>query len=162
EQKNVKSEGPAEPSTQAVPGFLLDRSNTNNAKALSTAIKQKRKEKAAKFSVPLPKVRGISEEEVFKVIKTGKKTHKKGWKRMITKPTFGKSCFSYCPFPPLTGLQLEANSPEDPSSTNVSSGLWVSVTRRPTSLTPNWESPSSYLFSASRRIPNHQCSHNLV
>lgn len=90
EAKNVKSEGPAEPSTQAVPGFLLDRSNTNNAKALSSAIKQKRKEKAAKFSVPLPKVRGISEEEVFKVIKTGKKTHKKGWKRMITKPTFGK------------------------------------------------------------------------
>lgn len=40
-----------------------------------------RKEKAAKFSVPLPKVRGISEEEVFKVIKSGKKTHKKSWKR---------------------------------------------------------------------------------
>lgn len=41
------------------------------------------KEKAAKFSVPLPKVRGISEEEVFKVIKSGKKTHKKSWKRMV-------------------------------------------------------------------------------
>lgn len=44
-----------------------------------------RKEKAAKFSVPLPKVRGISEEEVFKVIKSGKKTHKKSWKRMIVR-----------------------------------------------------------------------------
>jgi ribosome biogenesis protein NSA2 len=38
--------------------------------------------------VPLPKVRGISEEEMFKVVKTGKKTHKKSWKRMITQPTF--------------------------------------------------------------------------
>lgn len=46
---------------------------------------------AAKFSVPLPKVKGISEEEMFKVVKTGKKTAKKGWKRMITKPTFGMS-----------------------------------------------------------------------
>jgi ribosome biogenesis protein NSA2 len=28
--------------------------------------------------VPLPKVRGIAEEEMFKVVKTGKKTNKKG------------------------------------------------------------------------------------
>jgi hypothetical protein len=35
------------------------------------------------FSVPLPKVRGIAEEEMFKVVKTGKKTAKKGWKRYI-------------------------------------------------------------------------------
>ncbi len=34
-------------------------------------------------------MKGISEEEMFKVVKTGKKTAKKGWKRMITKPTFG-------------------------------------------------------------------------
>jgi hypothetical protein len=50
--------------------------------------KQKRSEKAARFSVPLPKVKGISEQEMFKVITTGKKTAKKSWKRMITKPTF--------------------------------------------------------------------------
>ena len=42
------------------------------------AVKNKRNEKAAKFSVPLPKVRGIAEEEMFKVVKTGKKTAKKG------------------------------------------------------------------------------------
>ncbi len=30
----------------------------------------------------------IAEEEMFKVVKTGKKTAKKSWKRMITKPTF--------------------------------------------------------------------------
>jgi ribosome biogenesis protein NSA2 len=38
--------------------------------------------------VPLPKVRGIAEEEMFKVVKTGKKTAKKAWKRVVTKPTF--------------------------------------------------------------------------
>mgnify|MGYP006940050761 CR=1 FL=1 len=39
-------------------------------------VKQKRKEKAGKWDVPLPKVRGIAEEEVFKVVKTGKKNCK--------------------------------------------------------------------------------------
>ncbi len=68
EEKNVKSAEPAEPSSKPLPGYLLDRSNTTNAKALSSAIKNKRAEKAAKFSVPLPKVRGISEQEMFKVM----------------------------------------------------------------------------------------------
>jgi ribosome biogenesis protein NSA2 len=88
EERNVKSSALSEPSSTPIPQYLLDRSNPTNAKALSSAIKNKRNEKAAKFSVPLPKVRGISEEEMFKVVKTGKKTAKKGWKRMITKPTF--------------------------------------------------------------------------
>lgn len=88
EERNVKSNEAAEPSTTPLPAYLLDRSQEQNAKALSSAIKNKRNEKAAKFSVPLPKVRGISEEEMFKVVKTGKKTAKKSWKRMITKPTF--------------------------------------------------------------------------
>ena len=89
EQKEVKSSGPAEPSTTPLPQYLLDRGKENSAKSLSSAIKNKRNEKVAKFSVPLPKVKGISEEEMFKVVKTGAKTKKKGWKRMITKPTFG-------------------------------------------------------------------------
>ncbi len=71
-----------------MPSYLLDRSNPTAAKALSSAIKNKRAEKAAKFDVPLPKVRGISEEEMFKVVKTGKKIQKRAWKRMITQPTF--------------------------------------------------------------------------
>jgi ribosome biogenesis protein NSA2 len=82
EERNVKSSAPAEPSSAPAPEYLLDRSNASNAKALSSQIKQKRAEKAAKFSVPLPKVRGISESEVFSVVNTGKKTHKKTWKRM--------------------------------------------------------------------------------
>lgn len=70
-----------------MPQYLLDRAEATNAKAMSTAIKNKRLEKAAKFSVPLPKVRGIAEEEMFKVQFSGKKTAKKSWKRMVTKPT---------------------------------------------------------------------------
>ncbi|PLN75873.1 ribosomal protein S8e [Aspergillus taichungensis] len=87
EEKNVKS-STEEQSKNPVPAYLLDRSNATNAKALSSAIKDRRNEKAAKFAVPVPKVRGISEEEMFKVVHTGKKTKKKGWKRVITKPTF--------------------------------------------------------------------------
>ncbi|TAQ86555.1 hypothetical protein B7494_g5115 [Chlorociboria aeruginascens] len=88
EERNVNSSTPNEPSSTPLPGYLLDRSNPTSAKALSSAIKQKRAEKAARFSVPLPKVKGISEQEMFKVVTTGKKTAKKSWKRMITKPTF--------------------------------------------------------------------------
>ncbi len=54
---------------------------------LSNTIKQKRKEKAGKWEVPLPKVRPIAEDEMFRVMRTGKRM-KKSWKRMITKATF--------------------------------------------------------------------------
>ena len=72
---------------RSLPTYLLDRQTNNTAKAISSSIKQKRLEKADKFQVPLPKVKGISEEEMFKVIKTGK-SKSKSWKRMITKHTF--------------------------------------------------------------------------
>ena len=107
EERNVKSAKPSEPSSTPLPQYLLDRSQATNAKALSSAIKNKRAEKAAKFSVPLPKVKGISEEEMFKVIKTGKKTAKKSWKRMITKPTFGGvSCAISSSIVPLSSALL--------------------------------------------------------
>ncbi|KAK7951441.1 ribosomal protein S8e [Apiospora aurea] len=85
EERDVKSAGDKDPSAP-LPNYLLDRSNPSTAKALSTAIKNKRKDAAARFAVPLPKVKGIAEEEMFKVIQTGKKVNKKSWKRMITKP----------------------------------------------------------------------------
>lgn len=88
EERNVKSAAPDNDPANPVPAYLLDRNNPTSAKALSSSIKNKRSEKAARFAVPLPKVRGISEEEMFKVVSTGKKTQKKGWKRMVTKPTF--------------------------------------------------------------------------
>jgi ribosome biogenesis protein NSA2 len=87
EERNIKTkeDGPRE--NNNLPTFLLDRGKQNEAKALSTAVKERRKEKAGKFAVPLPSVRGIAEDEVFKVVKTGK-TKRKGWKRMVTKATF--------------------------------------------------------------------------
>ncbi|CAN0847527.1 Ribosome biogenesis protein NSA2 homolog [Linum grandiflorum] len=71
----------------AVPAYLLDRENTTRAKILSNTIKQKRKEKAGKWEVPLPKVRPVAEDEMFKVIRSGKRKTKQ-WKRMVTKATF--------------------------------------------------------------------------
>lgn len=88
EQSKVKGGSkPLDENGDALPTYLLDREQSNTAKAISSSIKQKRLEKADKFSVPLPKVRGISEEEMFKVVKTGK-SKTKSWKRMITKHTF--------------------------------------------------------------------------
>ncbi|KAJ5074476.1 ribosome biogenesis protein nsa2 [Anaeramoeba ignava] len=71
----------------AVPAYLLDRENVSHAKILSQTIKQKRKEKAGKWNVPIPKVKPISDDEMFRVIRTGKRK-KKQWKRMVTKATF--------------------------------------------------------------------------
>jgi len=86
EKKNKhEEEGPVAPG--AIPAYLMDRKNQSTAKILSNTIKQKRKEKAGKWNVPLPKVKGISEEEMFRVMKSGKR-QKKEWKRMVTKVTF--------------------------------------------------------------------------
>lgn len=84
EERNVKTKDVDALPEGALPAYLLDREGTNNAKALSTALKDKRKDKAGKFAVPLPKVRGIAEDEAFKVIKTGKRKQK-GWKRLSVK-----------------------------------------------------------------------------
>ncbi|KAI1176029.1 ribosomal protein S8e/ribosomal biogenesis NSA2 [Nemania sp. FL0916] len=81
EEKNVKSAGDKDPS-QPLPSYLLDRNNPQQAKSLSSAIKNRRSEKSARYSVPIPKV-----SDMFKVVATGKRKNK-GWKRMVTKPTF--------------------------------------------------------------------------
>merc|ERR1712166_955428 len=70
-----------------IPAFLMDREEVSRAKVLSNTVKQKRKEKAGKWTVPIPKVAPVTESEMFKGIKTGKR-QKKTWKRMITKATF--------------------------------------------------------------------------
>jgi ribosome biogenesis protein NSA2 len=87
EEKQTKTKSDENVQEGAVPAYLLDREKQNRAKVLSNMIKQKRKEKAGKWEVPLPKVKAISESEVFKVVKTGKSS-RKAWKRMILKPTF--------------------------------------------------------------------------
>jgi len=86
ERKN-KHENDDAVKSGAKPAYLLDRTGQTSAKVLSNTIKQKRKEKAGKWDVPLPKVRGISEAEMFKEVRTGKRKSK-SWKRMVTKVTF--------------------------------------------------------------------------
>ncbi|CAA2969404.1 Hypothetical predicted protein [Olea europaea subsp. europaea] len=80
----------------AVPAYLLDRDATTRAKVLSNTVKQKRKEKAGKWEVPLPKVRPVAEDEMFRVIRSGKRKTKQ-WKRMITKATFVGPSFTRKP-----------------------------------------------------------------
>lgn len=164
EERNVKSSEAAEPSNTPLPAYLLDRSNEQNAKALSSAIKNKRAEKAAKFSVPLPKVRGIAEEEMFKVVKTGKKTAKKSWKRMITKPTFVGPDFTRRPVKYERFVSAIFNDFNTFVLTQFSDSSvpWVSVTRRQTSPTPNSVSLSSSQLSPSRRTPRTPCTLNSV
>ncbi|KAF4627593.1 hypothetical protein G7Y89_g10561 [Cudoniella acicularis] len=106
EERNVKSSVSAEPSSTPLPQYLLDRSNPTNAKALSSAIKNKRNEKAAKFSVPLPKVRGIAEEEMFKVVKTGKKTAKKGISNLFLRARSARRTPFDCRRLPSTGSSI--------------------------------------------------------
>ena len=42
---------------------------------------------SGKWKVPVEKVKAMTEEEMFKVMKSGKRKNK-AWKRMITKVTF--------------------------------------------------------------------------
>lgn len=71
----------------ALPFYLLDREEVSRAKILSNTVKQKRKEKAGKWTVPIPKVKPVADDEMFRQMRSGKRM-KKNWKRMITKVTF--------------------------------------------------------------------------
>lgn len=80
----------------AIPGYLLEREEVNRTKILSNMVKQKRKEKAGRWQVPISQVKPMTEEEMFKVIKSGKRKRKE-WKRMITQATFVGSNFTRKP-----------------------------------------------------------------
>lgn len=80
----------------SMPTYLLDRHEEARAKVLSNMIKQKRKEKAGKWNVPLPQVKAVADEEMFRVIKTGKRKTK-AWKRLVTKPCFVGDSFTRKP-----------------------------------------------------------------
>jgi len=96
EERKTKQRNDDKVPQGAVPAYLLDREGQNRAKVLSNMIKQKRKEKAGKWDVPLPKVRAQSEAEVFKVVETGKR-RKKAWKRMVTKVCYVGETFTRKP-----------------------------------------------------------------
>jgi ribosomal protein S8E len=163
DERNVKQKDSSNVPEGALPTFLLDREGQKDAKALSTAIKQKRKDKAAKYAVPLPKVRGIAEDEMFKVMRTGK-SKKKSWKRMVTKATFVGEGFTRKPVKmerfvrPMALRYKKANVthrafPCLPSLSRVVS----SISAQPTS-----KQHSNSKYSVSRRIPNPPCTHSLV
>lgn len=74
----------------------MDRETTNTNKILSNMIKQKWKEKAGKWEVPIAKVKAMSEAEMFAIIKSGKRG-KKAWKWIINKCTFVSESFTRKP-----------------------------------------------------------------
>ena len=96
EERDIKAASTSAQPDQALPTYLLDRENQKDAKALSSAVKERRKDKAARYSVPLPQVRGIAEDEAFRVMKSGKRKSK-AWKRMVTKATFVGESFTRKP-----------------------------------------------------------------
>ena len=71
----------------AIPTYLLDREEINRSKILSNTIKQKRKEKGGKWSVPIPIVKPMTEDEMFQIKYSGKR-RRKCWKRIINKICF--------------------------------------------------------------------------
>jgi ribosome biogenesis protein NSA2 len=87
EEREARARNNTSDDKAAVPAFLLDREGTSRAKILSNSIKQKRQEKAGKWSVPIPKVRAVADDEMFRVQASGKRK-KKAWKRVVTKITF--------------------------------------------------------------------------
>uniref|UniRef100_A0AAX7V258 Ribosome biogenesis protein NSA2 homolog n=1 Tax=Astatotilapia calliptera TaxID=8154 RepID=A0AAX7V258_ASTCA len=122
EQRKTKQKNDDKTPEGAVPAYLLDREGQSRAKVLSNMIKQKRKEKAGKWEVPLPKVRAQGETEVLKVIRTGKR-QKKAWKRMVTKVCFVGDGFTRKPpkyerFIRPTGLRFKKN-PSSPLYTSL-------------------------------------------
>jgi ribosome biogenesis protein NSA2 len=80
----------------AVPAYLLDREGVSRSKILSNTIKQKRKEKAGKWKVPIPKVPAMTEDQMFRMIRSGKRKQKT-WKRMIDKVSFVGDAFTRKP-----------------------------------------------------------------
>jgi ribosome biogenesis protein NSA2 len=87
EEKDATASTPKTKEEGAIPAYLLDRNEVNRTKVLSNMIKQKRKEKAGKWKVPVEKVKAMSEDEMFKIMRSGKRKQK-AWKRLINKVTF--------------------------------------------------------------------------
>lgn len=86
EEKSVRAVG--RPANEApVPAYLIDREHNTSQKVLSNMVKQKRREKAGRWAVPVAKVRALNEAEMFQVLKSGKRKQK-SWKRVINKLTF--------------------------------------------------------------------------
>ncbi|KAM0681580.1 Ribosome biogenesis protein [Glugoides intestinalis] len=86
-KESKKTQIQANISAEALPTFLLDREVDELGRSLNSKLKQKRREKAAKYDVPIAKVEGLSEADVFGVVASGKRKNKH-WKRMVNRPCF--------------------------------------------------------------------------
>ena len=80
-------ETPTPTSGSPLPVFLMEDSANNPAKALSQAVKERRKSLAKKTNLIIPKVPVLNEFEVIKELRAGKK-NAKSWKRIVRKCTF--------------------------------------------------------------------------
>ena len=94
-QGNAKQKEAPKPKN-ALPAYLEDRAIADRAKMLTNSIKQKRKDKVGKWAVPIPKVKPMTEDEMFKVMKSGKRKGKQ-WKRLINKASFVGETFTRKP-----------------------------------------------------------------
>ncbi|KAJ1461265.1 ribosomal protein S8e/ribosomal biogenesis NSA2 [Pelagophyceae sp. CCMP2097] len=111
EERDARAKNDDGAGNAAVPAYLLDREGVSRAKILSNSIKQKRAEKAGKWTVPIPKVRPVADDEMFRVQASGKRK-KKSWKRVVTKVTFVDESFTRKPpkyerFVRPTGLRMK-------------------------------------------------------
>ncbi|KAI0984841.1 hypothetical protein GJ496_003730 [Pomphorhynchus laevis] len=95
-EKKISKENVKKQESDPIPPYLFDRGEQTRSTILSNTIKQKRKEKAGKWNVPISKVGATSDAEVFKVLRTGKR-RRKAWKRMVTKPCFVPDSFTRKP-----------------------------------------------------------------
>ena len=87
QQQRRKSVDQTANNANPVPSFLLNKGVVAPAKAISSAIKQRSRALAQKSAMPLPKVAPLSDAEVLKALRTGKK-RKPSWKRVVRKSTF--------------------------------------------------------------------------
>ncbi|KAL7670029.1 hypothetical protein ACOME3_004971 [Neoechinorhynchus agilis] len=65
EERETKTERKAKEDDYPIPSYLIDRNEESRAKVLSNTIKQKRKEKGGKWTVPIPKIGAVSREFTF-------------------------------------------------------------------------------------------------
>ena len=75
-----------------LPAYLIDRGQPSAQKVLSNTIKEKRREKAGRWAVPVARVKALNEAEMFQVLRSGKR-RQRAWKRVINKLTFVPESF---------------------------------------------------------------------
>eukprot|EP00915_Cephaloidophora_sp_WS-2016_P004979 GHVH01006644.1.p1 GENE.GHVH01006644.1~~GHVH01006644.1.p1 ORF type:complete len:261 (+),score=42.95 GHVH01006644.1:81-863(+) len=110
QEKDAKQKEPDHVPDGSIPAYLMDREGVSRTKVLSNMVKQKKKEKAGKWAVPISKIKALSEDQMFKVFRTGKKRNK-AWKRVVNKVTFVSQDFTRKPpkyerFIRPTGLRM--------------------------------------------------------